>query len=73
MSRKILVLVSSPRKGGNSEMLGDEFIKGARDAGREVEKLSLADKKIGYCSAYYACRGAGKPAMKQAYEMGEKA
>jgi multimeric flavodoxin WrbA len=55
MKRKILIIVSSPRKGGNSELLCDEFAKGAREAGGEVEKLSLADKKIACCSGCGAC------------------
>ena len=54
--KRILVLVSSPRKGGNSEMLCDEFIRGAKEAGHEIEKVSLSAKKIGYCSGCGACQ-----------------
>ena len=45
MNKKVLVIVSSPRKGGNSELLCDSFIKGARENGNEVEKLLLREKK----------------------------
>ena len=55
MNKKVLVIVSSPRKGGNSELLCDSFIKGARENGNEVEKLLLREKKIAPCIACEAC------------------
>ena len=54
--KKILILSSSPRKGGNSELLCDRFAEGAREAGHSVIKIRLAEKKIGYCHGCYACR-----------------
>ena len=56
MSKKILILSGSPRRGGNSDLLCDEFSRGAEDAGNNVEKIFLRDKKIGYCNACYYCR-----------------
>ncbi|MDD3214951.1 MAG: NAD(P)H-dependent oxidoreductase, partial [Eubacteriales bacterium] len=35
---RILVLVGSPRKNGNTEQLADAFIAGAQAAGAEVTK-----------------------------------
>ena len=55
MSKKILIISGSPRKGGNSETLCDQFAKGAVEAGNEVEKISLAGKNIGFCIGCYAC------------------
>ena len=49
MSKNILVISSSLRRGGNSEMLADEFLKGAASAGHSAEKLSLAGKTINFC------------------------
>ena len=46
MSKRILVISTSLRKNSNSEALADEFIKGAKEAGHEVEKVSLADMQI---------------------------
>ena len=40
MSKKVLILSGSPRKGGNSDLLCDEFMRGAQEAGNEVEKDS---------------------------------
>ena len=64
MSKKVLILSGSPRKNGNSDILCDEFARGAADAGHEVEKIRVAEKKIGYCHACYACRGTGVCAIK---------
>lgn len=56
MSKNILILSGSPRKNGNSDILCDEFARGAVEAGNIVEKVFLRDKKIGYCNACYYCR-----------------
>ena len=56
MSKKVLVLSGSPRKNGNSDILCDEFMRGALESGNEVEKIRVAEKKIGYCHACYYCR-----------------
>lgn len=59
MSKKILVLSGSPRKGGNSDLLCDEFIRGAKESGNEVEKIRVSEKVIVPCSACYYCRDNG--------------
>ena len=46
MAKKVLIISSSPRKGGNSDLLCDEFMKGAIEAGNEVEKIFLKDKTL---------------------------
>ena len=56
---KVLVINGSPRRGGNSDLLCDEFIRGAREAGHAVEKVALRDKTIAPCRACYACRRSG--------------
>lgn len=56
MSKKVLILSSSPRKGGNSELLCEQFMSGAAESGHEVEKLFLREKKIGFCTACDYCR-----------------
>lgn len=53
--KKVLVISSSPRRGGNSDILCDRFIAGARDAGHIAEKVFLRDKNIGYCTGCGAC------------------
>lgn len=54
--KKVLIISGSPRKNGNSDILCDEFEKGASEAGHQVEKIRLQEKKIGYCMACYYCR-----------------
>ena len=56
MSKKVLVISTSPRKGGNSETLADEFIRGAREAGNDVEKVTLYDKDIRFCKGCLVCQ-----------------
>ncbi|MCQ5128882.1 flavodoxin family protein [Butyricicoccus faecihominis] len=56
MSKKVLVVCTSPRIDGNSETLANEFLRGARDAGHETEKVCLYDKTIGFCRGCLACQ-----------------
>lgn len=55
MSKKVLILSGSPRKGGNSDILCDEFLRGAQDAGHKAEKIRVAEKKVAPCSGCYYC------------------
>ena len=55
MSKKVLIISASPRKGGNSDVLCDQFLLGAKEAGHEVEKVFLRDKKINYCMGCGVC------------------
>lgn len=59
MSKNVLIISSSPRKGGNSDTLCDQFMKGAEEAGNRVNKIRLAELAIDYCSACYACKKLG--------------
>lgn len=56
---KVLILSSSPRRHGNSDLLCDEFMRGALDAGHEVAKVFLRDKEINYCIGCDGCRRTG--------------
>ena len=49
MSKNVLILSGSPRKSGNSDLLCDAFLKGAAEAGHRVEKIRVAEKRIGFC------------------------
>ncbi len=64
MSKKVLIISSSPRKGGNSDILADEFARGAKDAGLAVEKVNLCDKKIDYCRGCGVCNNTHKCVQK---------
>lgn len=72
MAKKVLVISGSPRKGANSETLCDYFTAGARAAGHEVEKFSLAGKQIAPCRACYACKSGFCPQQDGARVLVEK-
>lgn len=55
MPKHILVISTSPRKGGNSETLANEFIRGAEESGNHVEKICLYDKTISFCKGCLTC------------------
>ena len=61
---KVLVISASPRKGGNSDTLCDEFIRGALSSGHEVTKIRLAEKNINYCSGCGQCFKKGECSQK---------
>lgn len=54
--KTVLIVSASPRKGGNSEILADEFAEGAKEAGHRVEKICLYDKSINFCKGCLACQ-----------------
>lgn len=55
MSKKVLVISASPGKNGDSDLLCDEFIKGAVTADSEVQEAFLGDLKINYCTGCGVC------------------
>ncbi len=55
MSKKVLIISASPRKGGNSDTLCDQFLLGAQEAGHTVEKVFLRNHKINYCMGCGVC------------------
>ena len=61
---KVLVINGSPRANGNSDLLCDELIRGAEEAGNQVEKISLREKEIHPCKACYACFQTGACVQK---------
>jgi len=56
---KILVLLGSPRKNGNSAVLASRIARGAQSEGAEVETIYLNGLRIHPCQSCYACRKTG--------------
>ena len=52
--KKVLVLMSSARK-ANTDLMADEFIRGAQEAGNEVEKIMVARLNIKGCVGCGMC------------------
>jgi multimeric flavodoxin WrbA len=57
--KKVLLLSGSHRKNGNSDLLCDQFMLGAKESGHQAEKIIIRDKKINYCLACDACKRNG--------------
>lgn len=58
--KKVIVVTSSPRKGGNSETLADMFAQGAKSAGHEVEQVAVRDVKLQFCTGCMYCHSHDK-------------
>lgn len=52
---KVLAISSSPRKNGNSDLLCNQFLEGAVQAGHCVEKIRLVELNIHPCTACCGC------------------
>ena len=57
--KKVLIISSTPRVNGNSEILCEEFLRGAKESGNIVELIKLRQKKIGYCIGCQVCYSNG--------------
>ncbi len=62
--KKVLIVSSSPRQGGNSDLLCDQFLAGAKAAGHDVEKVALREHKINYCTGCGVCNTTHKCVLK---------
>lgn len=56
MAKKVLIISTSLRNHSNSELLAEAFLKGAAEAGNEVELVSLKEKDIRFCKGCLACQ-----------------
>ncbi|MDP3098529.1 MAG: flavodoxin family protein [Syntrophales bacterium] len=54
--KKVVVLLGSPRKKGNSAILANRIAKGAKAAGAKVETIFLHGLNIAPCNACYTCQ-----------------
>ncbi|WP_159446645.1 flavodoxin family protein [Carboxydocella sp. JDF658] len=57
--RQVLALVGSYRKGGNTDLIIEQALAGARDCGAETEKFFVDDLRFTSCQGCYECRPAG--------------
>ena len=56
MSKNVLIISTSLRNPSSSEILAKEVEKGAKDAGHNVEFVTLKDKNISFCKGCLACQ-----------------
>lgn len=64
MKKKVLILSASPRVGGNSDILCNQFMLGAQESEHSVEKIYLQKEKLGYCMACGSCSKTKKCVQK---------
>ena len=57
---KVLVISTSLRANSNSDALADEFVRGAREACHEVEKMTLRGKQMAFCRGCLTCGKLGR-------------
>lgn len=60
LQKPVLGIVGSPRRGGNTEILVDEVLAGAQEAGALIEKIILNEMNIGPCQACNTCYKTGQ-------------
>lgn len=64
MSKNVVIISSSPRKGGNSDTMADEFLRGAVEAGNTVEKINIRDMELKFCIGCLSCQRTGKCVLR---------
>lgn len=73
MLRNVLIISTSPNKGGSSAKIAKEFARGVTDAGNNVEVVTLRDKEINFCKGCLACQKTQKCVIRDdANEIVEK-
>jgi multimeric flavodoxin WrbA len=65
---KIVGICGSPRRGGNTEVLLKEALRGAGGAGAEVEEVFLRDKTISPCLEIYGCKKDGQCVIQDDFQ-----
>lgn len=62
--KKVLIISTSLRMNSNSDILARECERGARDAGLDVDYVSLKGKEIKYCIGCLSCQKTNKCVLK---------
>lgn len=57
---RVLALYGSPRRGGNSDLLLDEFVRGCATAGATVKPLYLSQLRLKGCQGCNGCAEKGR-------------
>jgi multimeric flavodoxin WrbA len=57
---RVLGLYGSPRKGGNTDILLEEFLRGCEEKGAACERIRLCDLQVGGCRGCGGCEKKGR-------------
>ncbi|NCO60287.1 MAG: flavodoxin family protein [Deltaproteobacteria bacterium CG_4_10_14_3_um_filter_51_14] len=66
--KTILAIQGSPRRSGNTASLLDSAIRGAREAGCNIDHVILRDLKISPCLEIYGCKETGRCVIKDDFQ-----
>ncbi len=66
---KLMAIYGSPRRRGNTALLLEQAVLGAREAGAEVEEIVLRDLKMSPCLEIYGCKKTGRCAIQDDFQM----
>lgn len=58
--KRVVIISTSLRVRSNSDLLAEQFMKGAESAGHQVEKVELLGKQIAFCLGCFACTKLGR-------------
>jgi multimeric flavodoxin WrbA len=65
---RILSIYGSPRRKGNTSLLLQKAVQGARQAGAEVEEVVLRDLKMSPCLEIYGCKETGRCVIQDDFQ-----
>lgn len=65
---KILAIYGSPRRKGNTSMLLQKAVQGAKEVGADVEEIVLRDLKMSPCLEIYGCKKTGRCVIKDDFQ-----
>jgi multimeric flavodoxin WrbA len=66
--KRIVAVYGSPRKKGNTALLLDDAVRGAEEAGAQVEKIHLRELKMSPCLEIYGCKKDGRCVIKDDFQ-----
>jgi len=66
--KTILAIYGSPRRNGNTKVLLDRAVRGALEAGADVDKVVLRDQKMSPCLEIYACKKDGRCVIRDDFQ-----
>ena len=65
---RIVAVYGSPRRKGNTTLLLNKAVQGARESGAEVEEVVLRDLKMSPCLEIYGCKETGRCVIKDDFQ-----
>jgi len=66
---RVLGLFGSPRRGGNTDLLLEEMLKGAEEAGAQIERTRISGLEFSPCIECHGCDETGECVLDDDMEM----